>query len=786
MQAEAAFGGLVKYGEWLPMWVSLENSGADLEAEVQVTLVGSLGATTFAAPVSLPMGSRKRLPVYVLPNNYSHELEVNLVAAGEVLLSNKVPIHPQSNRRFLVGLVAPERGALTLLSAASLSGQDRPKELVDLAPVDLPERVEGLRSFDLLVLNDVDTSSLSPEQAAALETWVRDGGRLVIGGGAGAQRTAAGLPATLLPLSPQGMKEVDALPALAVFAAADAIRVPGPFVVATGAPREGRTLAELEDLPLLRERAVGDGAVDFVALDLAVTPFDAWTGTAAFWEQLIGPGAAYPEWLPTDMSARQMQASSMSYAVTNLPSLDLPSVRWVGLLLVLYVILVGPANYLVLRRRKRLHWAWLTIPLLTIAFSAGAFGVGYALRGTGLILNRIAVVEARTDGTASVQSYLGLFSPAQQAYDIEVEGGGLLAPLNPDYDPWGMRPVLPSSTGGAAASNSVIFLQGEPGRIRGLGVNQFSMATFVTEGTWSDFGRITGDLRLEGDELVGTIYNETARTLLDAVLVLEDRFVHLGDLAPASETPVTMSLSGLADGRVGPSLGYRLFEEQLTQAGIGGPPSREVQLKQSLVDRLFDQNGRPTFVASTRGQSRGNASQTIELLAWLQAAPPDVQVAGRTLDQQTLALLHLPLAYRLPDHGPVSLPPGIIPGVLLQTPDQGGLCGPDTTSVWIERGDALLEFQVPLGTQELQIEALNLSLATDGGVPPGAVPPDVALYDWRTMTWRDLEDAAVGLHRIADPAGLVRADGLVRVKLSSDGNRQGGCFYVDLGLEGVH
>jgi hypothetical protein len=45
----------------------------------------------------------------------------------------------------------------------------------------------------LLVVNDTDTSSLTPEQVQALNTWISQGGRFVVGGGAGAQRTASGL-----------------------------------------------------------------------------------------------------------------------------------------------------------------------------------------------------------------------------------------------------------------------------------------------------------------------------------------------------------------------------------------------------------------------------------------------------------------------------------------------------------------------------------------------------------------------------------------------------------------
>lgn len=83
----------------------------------------------------------------------------------------------------------------------------------------------------------------------------------------------------------------------------------------------------------------------------------------------------------------------MSSALSQLPSLDLPSVRGLGILLAIYIALVGPVNYLLLRWFRRLHWAWITIPLLTLIFSAGSFGIGYAMRGTDLILNHIAVVE---------------------------------------------------------------------------------------------------------------------------------------------------------------------------------------------------------------------------------------------------------------------------------------------------------------------------------------------------------------------------------------------------------
>ena len=65
------------------------------------------------------------------------------------------------------------------------------------------------------------------------------------------------------------------------------VRVQGPFLLSTGDPGSGRTLAEQEGVPLIRERVAGTGRVAWVALDLAGAPFDAWAGTVGFWERLL-------------------------------------------------------------------------------------------------------------------------------------------------------------------------------------------------------------------------------------------------------------------------------------------------------------------------------------------------------------------------------------------------------------------------------------------------------------------------------------------------------------------
>ena len=792
MEVQPAFDGFFKYGEWLLLWAdlaydgsgSLDQDGDDgtLEAEVQVRVSSGGLATVYATAVSLPPGSHKRVPVYVLPNAYSHELEVQLVAGDGRLAEQKVPINSRPNNYYLVGAAAPSRGAMAFLLGISLPGQERPKELVDLSLAELPERAAALASFDCIILNDVDTSTLSAGQVSALQTWVSSGGRLVLGGGAGALRTAAGLPEPMLPLVPRRIVEVDELAGLATFARADAVRVPGPFVVADGDAADGRVLASQatasgaadSSLALVREKTWGTGSVDFVALDLATTPFDAWAGTTDFWERLLSPGAAFPDWLPRDVSERQMRGGQMSYALSNLPSLDLPSVRGLALVLALYVVVVGPVNYVVLRRRRRLHWAWVTIPVLTVIFSAGAMGIGYALRGTDLLLNEVAIVEPRPDGSAAVTSYVGLFSPAQRAYEIEVEGAGLLAPIGTYSDPWGAGAVP------ASRSGPTVFVQGNPGRVRGLAVNQWSMQTFTTETEWPGFGLIAADLRLEDGNLQGSLRNETAHMLVDLVLIVGDEFLRLGDLPSGEAVPVSMTPSDDSGAPFrGEPVVYRLYWGEV-QTSESMAVVREAELKRTIVQGVLE-GGYGKGPQSAQPAAGETALQAI-VLGWLDTAPPDVRVNGRPVAEQTTALVYANVGYRLAETGQVRLPPGLVPGLLVELPQEGGQCGPNGQAVYIGRGQASFEFRVPEELGDLHVDALELRLRTDGGVQQ---PPDVALYHWAGDAWLGLEDPAVGTNVIEEVEGLVSPEGLLLVQLSNEAGGPGGCFYVDLGLEGT-
>ena len=121
--------------------------------------------------------------------------------------------------------------------------------------------------------------------------------------------------------------------------------------------------------------------------------------------------------------------SQLLNAVNTLPSLALPPIGGLLILLAGYILLVGPINYFVLRRIDRREWAWVTMPLLVVGFAAAAYLYGNTLRGGQVIINSVAIVRGAPDTTeASARAYVGVFSPTRATYQLEIPGGALLSP----------------------------------------------------------------------------------------------------------------------------------------------------------------------------------------------------------------------------------------------------------------------------------------------------------------------------------------------------------------------
>ncbi len=431
LDVEAGFDNLFREQQWFPLRIGVSNAGADRSGRLVVRpeTSGSAFSNTFSMALDLPAGARKSVFLHVSARSFATTVRVELLDDEDVVLvSQEAPLRHVPVQDTLHVILGDPGGGRVDLSRLAPGGRQAWRAYWSID--NLPPLAAALQAVDTFFFNNVDTGALDAAQRQALEDRVLAGAHLIVTGGAGWQAGAAGL-VDLLPLQPAGSLSTDDLTALAILAGVPETIPASATLVTTGELRAGaRVLAATADgVPLVMRREHGLGTVDYVAADPLVAPLKDWPDLDELWFVLAATRRPLPAW-----SAGITNLERATVASEILPGLDLlPDLLPLCGFLFFYVALIGPLNYLVLRRLNRLAWAWVTIPLCILLFSALSWSVGFGLRGSTATLGRLALLQAWPESErAQVTGLVGVLSPRRAGYDLLTAAGSTLRPLARD------------------------------------------------------------------------------------------------------------------------------------------------------------------------------------------------------------------------------------------------------------------------------------------------------------------------------------------------------------------
>lgn len=404
VSGHAGFGGIVARGEWTPLTVDLDYRGKeDLDLVLSFTWGQGQSVQDSANPALSSLygktGPVHRLPVSIAARSRKR-LSISLRAPlGDTLQAWAFAENARTGR----SLAAAELRARSLPAGkrfAAVVGSEAPEGLGGwfsalAAPEHLPEDWRAYGGVDVLFWLDAKPSELrSQAQADALRTWVEFGGRLVV-----ARSSDLGLAGSpigdLLPAIPKGARRLPGLPALAGAAGSAPA---GPAMILDSAPRGGRVRLEQDGVPLVIDAPLGTGRSIFVALDPLSGPFSGWTAAERFWPWLLPPGRPAAESGTADglSPPPAIGAVSLAQSAGQFPDVAPPAIGGLFLLIVIYLVIVGPFDYFVLKKLRRLELTWITFPAyvtiftLLILFSGGAFIERAAYQREILVIDRAA------------------------------------------------------------------------------------------------------------------------------------------------------------------------------------------------------------------------------------------------------------------------------------------------------------------------------------------------------------------------------------------------------------
>jgi hypothetical protein len=593
--------GRSRNGAWAPIYVTLQATGEGNPQGAFTLAVESTDAeeipyrTTRAIP-ALAAGEQRVVAAYTRPGTDSSEFTLKLLdAAGKtVQMMPRLRRDPSTVGHEIVdagdvlyltlgarlpGLrraVSKPAGANGAAGAEEEKAADKANDNADdnagvpgfavvEDPALLPDRWYGYEAADVVVLttgSQAFVDSLLHDSAAgrrdALLEWVRRGGRLVIG--VGRNHQSVGKLLEKLPLINCGVRDAtqrELLEQTSVYGGREAGRVPQPLrhvTLASLTPGAGTDVlvtesagtSDLQPRPTVVQAACGLGHVILVAFDLDTPPFSTWQGQGAFWRKLTADLAPRPG------RAEQVEAATeLQHSLEDFGEIPTISFGWVALFLLAYIALVGPVDYLLLKRVfKRLEWTWVTFPAIVLGVSVAAYLGAYYVKGDDLWVNKVDLVDVDLHGRQVCgTTWWSLFNPRSQSFTVGLE------PSAPGWftPPAGAEP--PAATV-ATLQGPLRTVPGSPGLFRrrydytedATGIRDVPVPVWATRtltASWrvpvaADAPPVQADFRQsrDGTALAGPLVNQLPVELQGCALFYRGLWYPVGTLLPGQPLQV--------------------------------------------------------------------------------------------------------------------------------------------------------------------------------------------------------------------------------------------------------
>jgi hypothetical protein len=428
----------------------------------------------------------------------------------------------------------------------------------------------------------------------------------------------------------------------------------------------------------------GSGSVTVIGFD----PTSAWLAASHDVETL------WHRFLPQRTTGGPVVTSDDSQivsAVSQLASLALPPITGLIAILAGYILLIGPLNYLVLRRLDRRELAWVTMPALIVLFAVIAYGFGTALRGTNVIVNEVAVVRGApgvTDGEAQV--YVGLYSPSRTSYELRFPGAALLSGPISDF----------SGTGNASVLDLV---QSDPALVRNLDVG-FSSQRTVRADAPASVPLVNAQLTFKDGLVSGAVTNASSVTLERVAVVLGTSVAVLGDMPAGSQKPVSLHPSG---NQFFQSLSDQIFGQVFfgDSSSLSDEGLRQ-RVRHTVVDQL---TFNPQF-----GSAGPLAASGPVILAWGRDEVLDVQVAGESAQRSANVLYYLPVGIQV--SGATTFTSDLISSTVVAS--DAAFFSKDPFTLNMGAGSATIAYRPIAFSGRIAATAVQFSL--NGGVVPSA------------------------------------------------------------------
>lgn len=464
---------------WAPITFEIKNDGPSINGTLELYEGAGEGrGTVRRLSIELPTGTLKRVSLPVFVNGTYPVWSARLFDAKRRVVAEKISMRPQlqvSGEYPCLGSLSRTHAGHPVFEPVKQNYNSSKPASVRLLPQLFPEDSLALDGLSAIYLNSERVIDLNPKQAEALLEWLRGGGKLIVALEQPQDLEGSSWFNALVPFRATGFVEVPrhdflqqwvtggwpaghARPRSSYAPARlqknkvpDKTSTDAPFSslepdatfeaaglrVLKGESRGGVVTMSAGDVPLVLESSYGMGKVVTLLFSPEREPVRSWKHLPVFWariaevprESYIDPADYYP--------GSQQSVEGVIGAMLETSQVRKLPIPAMFLMLLCYLGVIGPIDYLLVRRLNRPMLTWATFPCYVLAFSGIIYLVGFKLRAGALEWNELNIVDAiasQPEAPLKGRTYSLIYSPSNRRYTLQGPGGK--AALRTDSGTW--------------------------------------------------------------------------------------------------------------------------------------------------------------------------------------------------------------------------------------------------------------------------------------------------------------------------------------------------------------
>lgn len=619
------YDGIVPEGSWFPILFEIKNDGSSFNGTIEVTGGNNSPGQTYRITAELPTGTLKRftVPVFSTSRGYS-TWDVRLIDEKQKVRAEQTGLRPRKQvaaKTPLIGALVRTAGGTPILPPInSQASSDLQPSVARLQPSIFPDNPLVLEGLDAIYLNSEKASELKDPQIAALYAWLYAGGHLIVGVEQISDISAAGWLKGLFPIDLTNVKtiqkhsEIQAWLKEAAGSTNEYVsnfipqqpgrnrpRLPGrdrstdtgadPYEevgsdpafenadlqIAVGTVRDGQVKLSAADAPLLVTAIRGRGRITVMLFSPEREPFRSWKNLPVFWARMLEvPGWTFGQ---QNNNAGGWSSDGIFGAMIDSRQVHKLPIEWLLLLLIVYLIVIGPLDQYWLKRIGRPMLTWITFPCYVVFFSLLIYFIGYKLRAGESEWNELHVVDLLPKGEKGEmrgRTYVSVYSPANQRYDLESHQR--FATLRGEFvGSWG---------GGQATEKATVVQNGDNFKAQ-IFVPVWTSQLFISD-WWQPSGvPLSFTVRESGDGWIVQVDNQSDKKISNVHLAIRSHMFSLGEFAPKHLKNITLR-PGSGVGAPGGQWAVREFVSRYAQPFQSAVQSRQHAFGSSESGRIDD------------------------------------------------------------------------------------------------------------------------------------------------------------------------------------------------------